>query len=369
MKILYFYPEHKGDFMFYWQRIHFINELSSNGIHVDILNPLEYDSLDHAWNDLLRRIHGERIDLFFMSSPMFISKDILALIRKEGIPSLCFRPDNLLIPYIDKEIASSFDLLWLTSKETELLYKKWGARYFIAPYAANPISFRPVSSPLIRRVCFVGTPYGSRSNMINSLINSNIQVDAFCKKIDGHVNEKFTIKYKEPVPSSFDVLMNDIRYYDGRKVIWANLLNRMKKHSLNDKSAYLQLLPKISFDEISNTYSSYALSLSSTSARNTDILSKPVNVINLRSFEIPMSGGLQICRYSEELSHYYEENKEILFYSDVDELKDKAKFYTEKASESTINMIKKAARTRSENEHTWMHRFNLAFNLLGLKYK
>lgn len=368
MNVLYFYPEHRGDFMFFWQRIHFINELSTHGIHIDILNPLDFDSLDHAWDELIKKIHCEKYDLFFMSSPMFITRDILATIRKEGIPSLCFRPDNLLIPYIDREIASSFDLIWLTSKETDFLYKKWKARFFVAPYAANPLSFHPVTSPLIRRVCFVGTPYGSRSNMINSLINNNIPVDAFCRKINEQHYEMFNIKYKEPIPSSYEVLLNDIRYHEGRKVIWANLLNRMRKHRLNDKSSFLNILPRIPFNEISATYSSYALSLSSTSARNTDILSKPVNVINLRSFEIPMSGGLQICRYSDELSQYYEEDKEILFYLDVDELRDKAKFYTEKASESTINKIKTAARVRSENEHTWTHRFNIAFDLLGLKH-
>lgn len=120
-------------------------------------------------------------------------------------------------------------------------------------------------------------------------------------------------------------------------------------------------------EKISSKYSEYSLSLASTSAHHTDVLKDPVKIINLRNFEIPMSGGLEICRYNKELSEYYEEGKEILFYATKEELIDKAKYYTQKATDEEIYMIKRSARRRSENEHTWYHRFSKVLNELNLK--
>lgn len=368
MKIIYFYPERKNDFMFQWQRLHFIDELSRHGIDISIMNPLEYDNLEQAHNDLLSKIKNNTYDLFFMSASLYINKDILARIKEIGVPTLCFRPDNLLIPYIDKNIAAYFDLVWLTSKETSHLYKKWGANFFFAPYAANPHTFSPQPEKQIRKVGFIGTPYGSRSNMINSIVNGGVNIDVFCKKNPKLESKPFVPKYQGPSMSSLDILKNNIQFKEGRKVMWANLLNRFIKHELSDNADNITLLPKVSFDELNSIYSNYVLSLSSTSARNTGILSNPVDVVNLRAFEIPMAGGLQFCRYCEELSNYFKEDEEIIFYRDNDELVDKARYFTQKASDSEIMRMKEAARKRAANEHTWMDRFKQVFEILNLKY-
>lgn len=369
MKILYFYPEHRGDFMFQWQRIHFIDELSRSGTNIEILNPLDYDSLEQAHEELLKILKNNEYDLFFMSASLYVSKDVLASIKELGIPTLCFRPDNLLIPYIDKDIASSFDLVWLTTMETEDLYKKWGANYFFAPYAANPHTFVPQDGNLIKKVGFIGTPYGSRSNMINSLVKAGINIDVYCRNNPSLKSEKFIPKYQGPIMSSWEVLLNNISYKEGRTVLWANLLNRLQKHELLEHESCINLLPKVSFENMNSIYSNYALSLSSTSARNTDILKNPVNVINLRAFEIPMAGGLQFCRYCKELADYFEDGKEIVFYRSQEEMVDKATYYTTKASNSEIMSMKMAARARAERDHTWTNRFEKAFDLLGIKKK
>ena len=367
MKILYFYPELRGDFMFYWQRIHFIDELLRNGIDIEILNPLDYDSLGQAHEVLLKKVKETKYDLFFMSASLYITKDILSCIKRHGVPTLCFRPDNLLIPYIDKKIASEFDLVWLTSIETENLYKKWGVNYFFAPYAANPFTFVPQYTKQINKVGFIGTPYGSRSNMINSFVKAGVEIDVFCRNNPSLMSERFIPKFKGPTMSSWEVLLNNMRYKEGRIVMWANLLNRFQKHRLLEYESCINLLPKVSFDNLNSIYSNYALSLSSTSARNTDILKNPVNVINLRSFEIPMAGGLQFCRYCKELADYFEEDKEIVFYRTTEEMIDKALFFTSKARISDINSMKLAARRRATTDHTWTKRFNIAFKILGLK--
>ncbi|MCS2892244.1 glycosyltransferase [Parabacteroides faecis] len=369
MKILYFFAEYRGDFMFQWQRLHFIDELSRHNIKFDILNPLDFDSLEKSYDKLLKIMRTGSYDLFFCCNTLTLNKDIIYEIKHMGIPTVCFRPDNLLIPFFDKELAPVFDLVWLTSKETEYLYKQWGVKYFFAPYAANPYTFKPEFSTLIRKICFIGTPYGSRSNLINSILNCNTSIDVFCKCNESIIdNEKFTPRCQVPTISRKDVFLNHLSFTEGRKILWANFINRFQEHQLHEQNPGLTMLPKVPFEELNTIYSKYALSLSSTSARNTDILSNPVKVANLRTFEIPMAGGLQFCRYSEELSQYFEDGKEIVFYRNKEELMDKSIYYTKSAKDSEIAYMKQAARKRAETEHTWMNRFKIAFDLLNVKY-
>ena len=369
MRILYYYPERRGDFMFSWQRVHFIDELQRNGITVEVVNPLDSPSLETAHEVLIGQIKSKSYDLLFVSAPLYITKEILNIAKEQGLPSLCFRPDNLLIPYIDQDIASSFDLIWLTSRETEHLYKKWGANYFISPYAANPYTFHPELKATINKLCFIGTPYGSRSNLINTIVESGVPIDVFCKKNQQTIKaEQIVYKYSVPSMTAMDTLMNNIKFHEGRKVLYAKIKNLFQKHTLNEFAENLTLLPKVPFESLNSIYSNYSLSLSSTSARNTDILSKPVPVVNLRAFEIPMAGGLQFCRYNEELANYFEADKEIVFYREKEELISKALFYTNPKNDYATLQIKQAARRKAEAEHTWTNRFNEAFKLLGLKY-
>ncbi len=62
----------------------------------------------------------------------------------------------------------------------------------------------------------------------------------------------------------------------------------------------------------------------------------------------------------------YEEDKEMLFYSSMDELVDKIKFYTHPRQDSARADIKRRAHERSVRDHTWTHRFDHLFQSLGL---
>ena len=158
-----------------------------------------------------------------------------------------------------------------------------------------------------------------------------------------------------------------LTYPVGRKLLYAAAKQRLSKAAqLDARAQSLTTKPGVPCEEISNVYANYALSLSSTAARNTGILRQPVSIINLRSFEVPMCGGIQFCQYNEELADYFEENKEILFYRSEEEMIDKARFYLRPEQSQARMAIRQAARKRAEAEHTWFCRFSKAFDLLGL---
>lgn len=373
MSILYYFPEYPTN-MFYWQHIHFINELESHGVNITAFNPLKYESIDEANTLFKREISCNKYDLIMSSTcyDKMLYPETMKEAKRLGIPTLCIRWDNLIVPFQDKALARYFDLVWLTSFETEHLYKKWKANTVFLPYAANPDAFIYTESQIVNKACFIGTPYGSRSIMINTLTESGVKVDLYSGKnpnLRKDMPPHIEIKTEYATYPYWKYFVSNFLFREGRKVVLGKIANKMKGSTVVLRNDNLNWMPSCAFNEISLNYSKYALCLSSTSTNNTDALKNPLKVINLRAFEIPMSGGITLCKYNQELANYFEEDKEIIFYHTNDELVDKAKYYTQKASDSEIYAIKRAARKRAENEHTWWKRFCVAFDLLGISYK
>lgn len=359
--------------MFQWQRTHFIDELQHHGCSFSCFNPLRYESPQIANENLVDNVKQNNYDLFFtnVGYEKVLFPETVEYIKSRGIPTLSLRCDNLVIPFNDRVLAPHFDLVWLTAKETKYLYDHWGVKSFFAPYAANPYVFVLKEGAKNKRsVCFIGTPYGSRSMMINSLSTHGIPIDVYFKKTERPINREVREQLKSDIlwPSRFSVLYHRMLFPQGRKVIYGTIMNKIIGQRSIIENSYLSSFPSVRPDEQSGVYSDYALCLASTSVNHTDILNSPLKIINLRNFEIPMSGGLEICRYNPELAEYFEEGKEIVFYKDNNELIDKVSFYLTKASDSELTRMKQAARKRAEAEHSWWNRFTIAFDELGLKY-
>jgi spore maturation protein CgeB len=146
-----------------------------------------------------------------------------------------------------------------------------------------------------------------------------------------------------------------------------DFVSRIRGSEPIKENVNLSLLPSVPFDEMIQNYGSYSLSIAYTSSERTDILRNPLKIIDLRNFEIPMCGGVELCRYNKELASYFEDGKEMVFYNSDEEMIEKATYYTQKASDAEIRRIKAAARKKAENEHNWRVRFVGLFQELGLK--
>lgn len=374
MKILYYFQELPTP-MFQWQRKHFINELSYHNIEFVTFNPLIYSSPQEANERVVEKVKHEHFDLFMSNVGYFkmLFVDTLEAIKSQGIPTFTISWDNLMAPFLDEVLIPHYDLVMLTANETRDMYKKWGAHYFFAPYAANPYSYTFAGiNKLERSACFIGTPHGSRAVMINQLTSNGISVNLYYGKgsLKGEVSDyaNIDVKYDIINPSCKETIINRLRFKEGRKLIAGSIINRMKGQTTLIINDDLHCYPGLSFEDMVHTYSDTVICLSSSSAGHTDVLKHPLNIVNLRNFEIPMCGGIQLCKYSEELANYFEEDKEIVFYRNEDELVDKARYYIDKASDHEIIKMKTAARKRAESEHTWWCRFTKAFDILGLQY-
>lgn len=366
MKILYFF-EDNGTYMSKWQYDHFIEELSHHGVEFEIFNPLIYKSYDEANERLIERLKSPLgIDCFMNgSSSSALYKETMEELLSVGIPKLLICFDNLHAPYMHKDIMPFFDLVWLTSRENEETIKNWGARTIFLPYAANPYTFSVSNmNEEIKRVCFIGSPYGTRCLKFNQLVQNGIPCDVFY----GGKSRKNTVA-KEIHRFEDDIikLKNYFGSSIGRRLFVSNLLSKVCKPQLDNGNEHLQLFSSLEFSEMIKKYHEYALSLNITEVWNTLLLSNPVYKLHLRTFEIPMSGGIEFTTYNVEMANYFEEGKEIVFYRSEEEYIDKARYYLDEKRKELREGIKLAARLRAENEHTWYLRFKKAFKELEIE--
>lgn len=369
MKILYYMP-YDDSYMSQWQFFQIFDELSHYDITFELFNPWHYDSYEEANEALLKNVRTEKsIDLFMscVSSKMLFPSTMRE-IHRLPIPKLLICYDNLHAPFMHKEIAKYFDLVWLTSLETETMFNKWGCNTIFQPYASNPFAFSDLYEKNIGKVGFVGTPYGTRSMMFNILTEGGIDVDVFCKP-NYASNKAFHIHKADPIGIK-DMAVSIAQHLSfpiGRKVLYSKIKKTIRPIPVLADSEHLTLKEKLSNEDMNKAYSNYALSFNIITLRNTAVLKHPIQKLHLRTFEIPMCGGLELVEYNEELAGYFAED-EIVFYKDKDEMIDKARYYTNPKNENLVRNMKLKARKRAETEHSWMRRFSVAFDALGLKY-
>lgn len=371
MRIFYYFGELNTP-MYQWQRSNHIDELQRNGHEVITFNPLAYSTMDEANEKALHKLEeAGNVDLFLACDDQkVIYPETVKRVSEKGIPSCLICWDNLELPYKQKKIAPLFDVVWLTSWETKYLFEKWGCKNLVfQPYAANPYRYKAYKDLTeINAVGFIGSPYGSRTNTLNELLKNDINCSLYS-------NSYFNKGYNTSIGGKKKIDIEDIaikasrylRFPIGRKVLYSTLLNKLKAaSSLNSTSEFAHLHKSVSDEDMGRLYSQFALSLNISSLRDTYILKNPIPKIHLRTFEIPMSGGLQFTSYNEEIASYFEDGKEIVLYHDKDDMIDKAKYYLDSKHESEVRTMKTAARIRAERDHTWSKRFDNIFKTLGI---
>ena len=349
-----------------WQRHHFIDELQRVGHTFTIFNPLSYRSIEES-NEALPvfiRNAKQKFDVFINPAPStLLFKSTIRKVNELGLPSILLCFDNLHAPFIHEEIAPFFDLVWLTSSETEYLFKKWGCTTLFQPYAANPCLFTPEYDKEIPSIGFIGTLYDDRVNRINRLTTHSVPCTIYSNLILNAENKNPGKKLN--AFEIISVLGRLSQFSVGRKVAYGRIINKIynsRNRLINNE--FLQTLPSVPFEKIKFLYSNHALSLNITELRDTFHLNPPIHKLHLRTFEIAMCGGLQIAPYVEELSTYFKDGEEIILCKDDEEFISKSKFYLQPENASLRMKMKQNARKRAETDHTWNNRFTAVFNEL-----
>lgn len=89
-----------------------------------------------------------------------------------------------------------------------------------------------------------------------------------------------------------------------------------------------------------------------------------IQQIKARNFEIPGCHGFLLTGRAENLEEYFEIDKEIVCFSGIEELIDKAKYYLNHQSE--MEYIAHNGYLRTLHDHTYDNRFRQIFNKIGM---
>ena len=361
MKVMYYFRD-INTVMYQWQRYHIVDEMMFHNCSIEIISPTYYQSIEECNEAIIKKLRDNVYDLFMTClNDEFLFPETLLRIKEIGMPTLLFCPDNLTAPFIHERIASLFDLVWLTSKETKYIFEQWGCYTVFLPYAANPHFLVPQYNMMEElSIGFIGSPHGSRIDRINFFLE-------YCVPITMHTNSQNldATLIKAPLSDYIKTLIDFMRYPLGRRMAIAAIIDKLTKRKLIENE-YLSIQAAVPLQNLAEFNCKYALILSFTDAASTGVLKKPIPIVNLRNFEIPMSGGIQLTLYSDELASYFDNDKEIVMGYSMEECVDKAKFYLSERQYTRRKEIRIAARKRAEMDHTWYRRFSKVFEAIGI---
>jgi spore maturation protein CgeB len=87
--------------------------------------------------------------------------------------------------------------------------------------------------------------------------------------------------------------------------------------------------------------------------------------IKSRVFDMGYARTLMLCEAAPDLDAYYEDGKEMVTFSTLEDAAEKARFYTK--NENARAAIAGGYRARTLREHMWTHRFQAMFEAMGLR--
>jgi len=385
MRILHFCA-HAGGFTYEWHHVHMIHELRAAGHEVVYLNPVTVlgRTADPAsYSQVLldetdRLLKSGPLDLFFATATdWMLEPGAVRELSRRGIPTVNLSCEDYAEPFRIRRIASCFDVSWTTVRENIPLLRSYGANVIALPFAANPGVFFPADVAEEPVIGFLGMLYGARPRNLAHLVRAGLPVRVYGRPPWEQYGERTIraplVRAVRDLGAAWNRLRLSLTYASGRRCV-AGALKRSVVELLGrpvEMQGFLRRItyaPQPSFEEIRRCISQVAVNLGDIELRSTYVLRKPLLFIRLRDFEVPMCGGVHLVNRKPELQEYFEEDREMVFFGDLEEMADKARFLLAPEQGSLRRSIRERGRARALAEHTWRHRFNRVGSLLGLRF-
>lgn len=300
-----------------------------------------------------------------------MSPAAVARIGEMGIRTANVTWDDTLMSHRVKKIAPAFDIYWVADPQAIGTMRKYGANILDQPTAANPRFFHPCEVPETLEISFCGQRYGSRVYYIEYLFANNVPVEIYgvgWKSAEQGGNPGGQQRKLDLMPAVRH-LASSVTHQHGRTWARATLLRRLKKHRTTpavqtaiDRHAH----PPLPFEEMVRLFSSSKITLGFNELGHTHLLKEPLVVARTRDYEALSSGACHLMYRTPDMQKYFEEDRDVIFYSSADELVDKARYYLDPSRDKQRAIIRQNARERILSGHTWTHRFNRLFRELDL---
>jgi hypothetical protein len=336
------------------------------------------DDADPAWQQhgkpstnqrLVEKFRAARetrpIDLFFgyfYSSVVY--PETIDLIAKSGVPTVNFSCNNVHQFDLVRDIAPRFDLCVVPELSAQADFLSVGAKPVRIQLAANPRIYRPFPEPRIYDVTFVGQRYADRAEFLQHLHGSGVAVRAWGAGWQPH-KRLDVANLKAALALVEDERLDGLRRVIGNRFNSNGVASTPSSPGSADIDTSEFGGPRLLQHDLVRMFSQSRISLGFATAGESHLADKRLTHLRLREFEAPMSGALYLTEHQSELAEYFELGKEVLTYTDRDDLLARVRFYL--AHEEQAEQIRRAGLERARREHTWRHRFNDLFAALGLR--
>jgi len=320
----------------------------------------------------IRQAHSERpIDLFFSYFyDACVMVDGLEQIKAMGIKTVNWYCNGSYQFHLVEEISPHYDWCLVPEKFRLENYRAIGARPIYCQEGANPNIYKPHNVPVEFEVTFIGQAYGERPDYIRYLLDRSVDV-----RVWGYDWNRFAQSYQSPTANSVRRLGQAVREFltntawqDGlRRLLNLELLRSAGKTVRESPAVTLpdEIIGGVLSDsDMIPTYSRSKINLGFSSCGEIGETEERIVQIRLRDFEVPMSGGFYMVEYMEELEEFFDIGKEIVCYSDPEDLVGKIKYYLE--HDNQREEIRRAGHKRALRNHTWHQRFEMAFRQMGM---
>jgi spore maturation protein CgeB len=321
--------------------------------------------LSHTLLTVLRAEHAKKVFNLFFSyfTDLDIEAQVVAEIKKLNIPAVNYSCNNTHQFHLVEKISPHYDFNLHAEKSAADKFKKINAKPVWFQMAANPAYYHPLDLHRDYPVTFTGSNYARRARYIFYLLEHGAAVDCFgpnwlaanrMKKI------KWQIKRTGNLVAARVSFSASRRHSSALQVQEFDIqqnLRRLYHKNLHSPVAEDDLVKLFNRSEINLGF----LEVFAQDNKNSPVIQKH---LHLREFEIPMSGGLYITNYSDELAEHYEPDKEVIVFRDEQELLDKVRYFLTHDTEA--RQVRLAGLHRALRCHTCQRRFTDLFQQLHL---
>lgn len=270
-----------------------------------------------------------------------------------GIPTVLFYCNAAHQFHLVEKIAPFFDACMVPEQQALAKYRAVGAHPVHIQMAADPEMYHPYETPRQYDVTFVGQRYLNRQDLVAYLAWHGTDI-----RVWGPGWRELT-DFVNALPPRRQMRR---RIGDAKRSL--QRLLRLEPKTL--PPPYNRFGGILTDDAMARLPSQSHISLNISEVRD-ELTGEIKRHIRLRDFEIPMSGGLMMTGYQEELNLYYEVGKEIVCYDTPEELLEKCRYYLK--HDSAAEAIRQAGYQRARRDHTWANRFQQLFDHMGLSVK
>ncbi len=295
---------------------------------------------------------------FFYLCDGFVDIAVLRAIRARGVPILNYSCNNIHQFHLVRNLTQQVDCSVYAELHAGKKFVALGVPAVHMQMAANPEFYKPAEAPYQFDTSFVGQRYADRGRIVASLVRANINVQAFGPRWSNDGEMVGNVSFSDRM----DKLLTLLRKNGGSYVIKLIAQKLKKQESDREEDAILDghvngIVDDAKMIEIFG-HSRVNLGFATVYAGGHEG-GEELYHLRLRDFEIPMSGGFYLTRYTHELETYFKIGEEIECYKTTDELIDKCRFYLK--NEGKRDSIRRAGLLRSRTCHTWKNRFNQLF--------